>query len=148
MSAGLQAPAELGAVQRVFVVEDHPLMQQTLTECISAMPDAEVSGSAATGEDALEQLLDAKADLALVDMSLPKMSGADLILRLQTQCPQLLCLVLSGHREPGYVERALAAGARGYVLKGNPYELAEAIRMVLRGQIYLSKPLRGQGNGG
>ncbi|HUG62373.1 MAG TPA: response regulator transcription factor, partial [Methylomirabilota bacterium] len=84
----------------------------------------------------------AKPDLLLVDLSLPRMNGADLIQLAQERWPDLPSLVLSGHGEAAYVTRARAAGARGYVLKGNPYELPDAIHSVLRGKEYLSVALR------
>lgn len=126
----------------IYIVEDHDIMQQVLAEFIATLDDMEVSGVAETAEQALEELGQAGADLALVDLSLPKMSGAELVHEVQERWPEISCLVLSGHGERVYVERALEAGARGYILKGDPYEIEGAIRQVLRGEIYLSEGLQ------
>ena len=119
-----------------------PMMRRMLKDYIQAEPDLEVCGTAASGSEALEALSDGTADLVVVDMSLPKMSGIDLVEVLLARQPALRCLMYSGHSEPSYVKRARAAGARGYVLKGGPDELPKAIRQVLGGEEYLSEPLR------
>lgn len=74
-----------------------------------------------------------------VDTSLPDMNGIELVRRLLDRRPDILCLMYSGHEETFYVERALEAGARGYLVKGNPRELPGAIRQVLNGGTYLSR---------
>ena len=127
---------------KVYIVEDHPELREVLGMLIEYEPALELCGSAATGEEALVQLVEAEAHVVLVDMFLPQMNGADLIMELQTQWPDLRCVVLSGHADISYVERALAAGARGYILKGNPDEVLEAIQHVMAGGIYLSPLLR------
>ena len=127
---------------RIFIVEDHPMMRRMLHDYIQAEPDLEVCGTAATGAEALVALADLAADLVVVDMSMPKMSGVDLVETLLARQPDLSCLMYSGHSELSYVERARAAGARGYVLKGGPDELPQAIRRVLAGEEYLSESLR------
>jgi DNA-binding NarL/FixJ family response regulator len=81
-------------------------------------------------------------DLALVDLSLPRMSGIDLVQRLQQENSRLPCLMLSGHLDSLYVRRSLHAGARGYVLKGDSEAILEGIRKVMKGEIYLSPELR------
>lgn len=79
------------------------------------------------------------SDLVLVDISLPQMNGAELIAIIRDRWPHLPCLVLSGHGETTYIERARNAGARGYLLKGTPYELPEAVRRILAGAEYFAK---------
>ena len=81
-------------------------------------------------------------DLVTVDISLPGMNGIDLVAQLQARRPGLLCIIISGHHEPGYIKRAFAEGARGYVAKGNPMEIRTAIEQVLAGKIYLNESLR------
>lgn len=125
----------------VFIVEDHSLMREMMSAYVSDLPDLSVCGTARTADEAIAQLT-ARADLALVDVALPGRSGIDLIGELQTLWPDLPCLVCSGHDEASYIKRALKAGARGYVAKGNPAELAEAIRCLLEGSVYLSASLR------
>ena len=129
---------------RVYVVEDHMGMRMVLREFIEREAGLAVCGAAETAEEALEALARLEADLALVDVSLPGMSGIDLVEVALERWPHLVFLMYSGHGETGYVKRALAVGARGYVLKGDPYELPEAIRQVMRGERYVSAALSGQ----
>jgi DNA-binding NarL/FixJ family response regulator len=131
-----------GSTARVFIVEDHQDMREVLQEYIGEAIGLVVCGTAGDAESALESLRDLDLDLVVVDVSLPGMSGIDLVKHLQDRSPDLPCLVLSGHGEPTYVARALGAGARGYVLKGNARELPGAIQDVLAGETYLSRPLR------
>src|SRR5690606_32677053 len=77
-------------------------------------------------------------DLVLVDVSLPGISGIELVGKSNVAYPGLLCLMLSGHKEPAYVQRSLELGARGYVAKGNPPAIVEGVRRVLDGELYLS----------
>jgi DNA-binding NarL/FixJ family response regulator len=125
----------------VFIVEDHPLMREMMSAYVSDLPGVHVCGTARTAEEALDRLT-AQADLVLVDVALPGMNGIDLVGEIGARRPGLPCLVCSGHDEASYVRRALRAGARGYVEKGNPAELAEAIRCLLGGEAYLSVSLR------
>ena len=126
----------------IYLIEDHPLMQRMISDFINRMPDLQMCGMAATAEEALAQLPSLAADLVLVDVSLPDMDGIHLVSELLEQQPTLYCLMLSGHQERSYVQRALAVGARGYLAKGNPLELINAIQRVLHGELYLSKSLR------
>ena len=127
---------------KIFIVEDHAIMREMLSAFLSDLPDYEVCGAAEAAEEALGRLGEAAPDLVLVDVSLPGMSGIELVEAIQHRWPELRCLMLSGHGEKGYVERALAAGAQGYILKGNPYELPEAIEQAMSGETYLSESLR------
>lgn len=124
---------------KVFVVEDHQFMRESLVDFLNVATDCEVQGTSESADKALKRLPQLQLDLVLVDVSLPEMSGIDLVGLIREQYPQLICLMLSGHREQSYVRRSLDAGARGFVLKGNPSELPQAIEMVMRGGIYLSK---------
>lgn len=126
----------------IYLIEDHPLMQRMTCEFINRMADLHVCGTAATAKDALDQLPTLKVDLVIVDVSLPDMDGIHLVGALHSKQPTLRCVMLSGHQEQSYVQQALAVGARGYIAKGNPLELIDAIRRVLKGEIYLSEALR------
>lgn len=126
----------------VYIVEDHPLVRSMVGEAIERMDELSVCGTAGSAEEALAHLQDAGADVVLVDMALPAMSGADLIAEMEKLQTDLRFIVLSGHSDPAYVDRAFAAGARGYVLKGELHDLEEAIRQVLAGGTYLSDKLR------
>lgn len=123
---------------RVYVVEDHPVMRDALVEFIGASDDLEVCGSAASAEEALPDLFETGANVAVLDLSLPGRSGLELLedIRAESSMP---CLVLSGHAERGHVERALAAGANGYLRKGVADELTRAIVAVANGGSYAAE---------
>jgi len=127
---------------KIYLVEDHEIVREMVGNYIESFPDFEICGMAATGEEALESLVDEEVDLILIDTSLPGMSGIDLVRKVLTLRPALCCVIYSGHGETAYIEQAVRAGARGYVLKGNPEELADALRQVLSGETYLSEALR------
>ena len=126
----------------VFIVEDHTIMLEMLKVLVGDETGLEVCGTAATGEEAMERLPAVQADLVLIDVSLPGINGIELAAKVTSRWPDRRCLMLSGHQEIAYVERSLAAGAQGYVAKGDPYEIPKAIRRVLAGEEYVSKPMR------
>jgi DNA-binding NarL/FixJ family response regulator len=126
---------------RIFVVDDHDLLRELLAQFISLEEDMQVCGTAASGEEAIELLPYEACDLAVIDVAMPGMNGIELVARLRDRRPDLLCLMLSGHAEQVFVNGSLAAGARGYVTKGEPEAIIEAIRHVLTGGIYVSEPI-------
>lgn len=139
----------MSQTSQIYLVEDHSLMRQALQSSVEMLPGLVVCGAAASAEEALVALAapgGVAADVVLIDMSLPGMSGIELVQKLLARRPALRCLILSGHREPAYVEQALAAGAWGYVLKGYPQDITEAIAEVLDGNQYLSRALRATGS--
>jgi DNA-binding NarL/FixJ family response regulator len=121
---------------RIFVLEDHATMRDTLVGFVSVLPDTEICGSAASAEDALVKLAEAQADLVLVDISLPGMSGLDFLREARKRWPRLQYLVLTGHDEAAYMSRAISLGANGYLAKGNAERLKQAIDSVLQGKQY------------
>lgn len=124
----------------VFLVDDHPLVRDWLTQLINRESDLEVCGDASTAEEAIERIGRSKPDLAVIDISLQSTSGLDLIKSLRPLFPKTFLIVLSMHEETVYAERALRAGARGYVIKRETTEqIIAAIRKVLGGGIYLSE---------
>ena len=125
--------------QTIYIVEDNLLVREALVMLIKDEPDLEVCGVAGTASEALDALLGMNPDLVLTDLSLPGMSGIELIERLQIQTPRQRTAMLSGRTEPTYAEQALAAGAKGYILKGNPLAIIEGIRQVLGGAVYVSR---------
>lgn len=127
----------------IYIVEDHPIMRESLEMYLRALHGLSVCGAAESAEEALAQIPDTPPDLVLVDMSLPGISGAELIARLRERIPDLRCLVLSGHGESTYVQQAFASGARGYVMKGDFDELKQAIDEVTGGEVYVSAALQG-----
>lgn len=126
---------------RIYIVEDHPVMRETLQEYLVLDPEFEICGTAGSAEAACEALEAAAPDVVIVDLSLPGRSGLQLVEEIRDRW-QIPCVILSGHGERSYVSRALACGARGYVLKGTPQDLAPAIRKAIEGEIHLSPSLR------
>lgn len=127
---------------RVFLVDDHPLVREWLTNLLNTQPDLRVCGEAETGPQALRGILAAKPNIAIIDISLKDSSGIELIKDLKLGLPGLAVLVLSMHEESHYAERALRAGASGYIIKRETTrKIITAIRQVLAGQIYLSNEI-------
>lgn len=127
---------------RVFVVDDHPVVRRGYTSLVERQPSMEICGEASTASEALDLIGELDPDLVLVDISLEGMGGIELIKHLQNQHSDLSILVISMHDEMLYAERALEAGARGYVMKGEADEVVlEAIDTVLEGSIYLSEEM-------
>ena len=120
--------------KRVLLVDDHPILRQGLANVLNAQTHLCVCGEAHGRTDALTAAERLKPDLALVDLSLRSGDGIELIKDLRVQQPQMLTLVLSMHDETIYAERALRAGARGYVMKQEKFDrLLLAIGRVLAG---------------
>ena len=128
---------------QIFLVEDHPIMRQSLRSLLEREADLVVSGEAADGESALEQIGQAQPDLVLIDVSLPGMNGIELARLLHSRHPDILVAMLSGHDGKTHVEQALLAGACGYILKGRERELPTDVRSMVAGSIYVSVELRG-----
>lgn len=123
----------------IFVVDDHPLVREWLTHLIEQQPGLNVSGTASTAAEAHTAIAAGAPDAAIVDISLPDGSGVDLIRELKQNHPKLAIVALSMHNERLYAERALRAGARGYIMKSeNARNIIGAIRQVLAGGLYLS----------
>ena len=128
---------------KIFIVEDHAVIRRGYSSLIKRRPDLEVCGEAISGEDALNTIPDCGPDLVLIDVSLPGMSGVDLVRRLKVAQPNLATLVVSGHEESLFSEGVLAAGAKGYIMKEQaPDVLIDAIYIVLSGKQYLSERMR------
>jgi DNA-binding NarL/FixJ family response regulator len=120
---------------RVFCVDDHPVVLDGVAAIISLQPDMTLAGTAATGGEALERFVDARADVALVDLRLPDMTGFDLIKKIKAKSPNARIIVLSSHEGDVDIQRAMEAGAQGYVVKGIVrQELLEIIRSVHAGK--------------
>ena len=124
---------------RVFLIDDHPLVRMWLGQLIEEQGDLMVCGDADNARDAIRRIEAAKPDLAIVDISLPVGSGMELIKTLKSQYPDLPMIVLSMHDEAVYAERAIRAGARGYVMKRETANrIIESIYRVLRGKLAVS----------
>jgi DNA-binding NarL/FixJ family response regulator len=126
----------------VFLVDDHPLVREWLTNLIHQQPDLKVCGEAETGRQARQAIVALKPDVAIVDIALKDSSGIELIKDLKQSSPALAVLVLSMYEESHYAERALRAGARGYIMKRETTrKVITAIRQVLQGKLYVSESL-------
>jgi DNA-binding NarL/FixJ family response regulator len=126
----------------ILIIEDHRLFADAVQRLLSGQSDLEIVDIVKSGEEALKKLPGLKVDLVLVDVSLPTISGIDLVQQIHTEFPHLRCLMMSGHMTPKYVKRSLEVGASGYVLKDDVNGIVEGIRRALDGEIYVSEALR------
>ena len=125
---------------RVVLVDDHQLFRQGLRALLEDLQDIEVVGEAGDGEDALSLVATLEPDVVLMDIEMPKVNGFSAIKKLSQEQNKARCIVLSMYASRQYVDRALTAGARGYLLKeANVGELELAIRSVLEGALYLTQ---------
>ena len=126
---------------RVFVVEDHEGLRRKIELLLEITEGTACVGSASNGEDALEGILQTDVDVVLLDLSLPVISGIDVLSRIRESKPEARCLIISGYGQREHVQAAMDAGANGYLLKGNPAEITRAICAVHAGQTYFSEQL-------
>ena len=124
---------------RIFLVDDHPLVREWLTNLINQQEDLTVCGEAETVEQARTRIEATRPDVAIIDLSLSYSSGIELIKDLRIRLPDLKMIVLSMHDEMTYAERVLRAGARGYVMKRETTgKIVTAIHDVLAGRLAVS----------
>jgi DNA-binding NarL/FixJ family response regulator len=136
----INAPGKAGRRNRVLIVDDHPVVREGLAAQIGTQQDLEVCGEVGDLPAALEAFEHTQPDLAVVDISLGHANGLDLIRRVRSRYPSVRFVVWSMYPDRLYAERALHAGAMGYVNKGSQTrEIVQAIRTVLAGKIYLSE---------
>lgn len=125
---------------RVFVIDDHPIVRQGLALLINREPDLAVCGEAEDAHTALQLVPTIKPDILVVDISLNGPDGLDLLKNVRIRYPQLPVLILSMHDESIYAERALRAGAQGYIMKQEATEkVLVALRRILSQEIYVSE---------
>lgn len=123
----------------VFIVDDHPLVIEGIRALLANEPDMVVTGAAGSGAAALEALRTTPAEVVLLDINLPDISGIELCAMIKSQFPPANILALSTFKERSYITRMMENGASGYALKGvSKEELAEAIRQVRAGRLYFS----------
>lgn len=129
-------------MKKILLVDDHPLMRKGLALTLNSEADLDVVAQAESAEDALDAFEKTMPDLVVVDISLPGMSGLELIKHLLALKPDVAVLVVSRHDEALYAERAIRAGARGYVMKLEAGEvIVKAVRRVLGGGVYVSEEI-------
>lgn len=120
-------------------MDDHPIVREGLAELLNREDDINVTAEAEKAEGAMEILRSQEFDVAIVDLALPGLSGIELIRQMQSEFEEIPVIVLSMHDEQFYAERALRAGARGYVMKEEPSEkVIEAIHQVHNGELFVS----------
>lgn len=131
-----------GNKAKILIVDDHPLVREGLADLVNKEKDLVVCGQAEDAYQAMEAIRELMPDMAIVDISLKETSGLELIKDIKVRHPSLPVLTLSMHEESVYAERALRAGAKGYIMKREATKkVVTAIRKVLRGQLYLSEKM-------
>ena len=140
--AGHAAAPAAAEPSRVFIVDDHTMFREGLRQLIEYEPGMTVCGGAPDAEKAMEGIRQTKPDVVIVDITLADSSGLDLVKTIKTEYEDLPVLVVSMHEESLYAERALRAGAMGYVMKNEPAKtVTAAIHSVLSGEMYLSRKM-------
>jgi DNA-binding NarL/FixJ family response regulator len=120
---------------KILCVDDHPVVRDGIAAIINLQPDMMLAGAAGTGAEALQQFFALRPDVALVDLQLPDMSGFDVIKKIRDKSPNARIIVLSSYEGDVDIQRALEAGAQGYIVKGLVREeLLESIRTVHAGK--------------
>lgn len=133
------------AKKKIYIVDDHPLMRKGMAMTLENSVEFTVCGQSESAEEALGEIPTLKPDACVVDISLPGMNGIELVKNLLAQLPELKILVVSRHDEELYAERAIRAGAKGYLMKLEAGEvLVSAVRQVINGGIYLSDKIGSQ----
>jgi len=139
MSRKIQGRTDSRGKRMILIVDDHPIVRQGLVLLINQEKDLEVCGQAEDAHEAMQAIRQLSPDMVIVDLSLKDTSGMELIKDLKIQHPDLPVLTLSMYDEAVYGERALRAGARGYVMKQEATgKVVTAIRRVLAGEVYVS----------
>ncbi|MDH5768676.1 MAG: response regulator transcription factor, partial [Nitrospirota bacterium] len=129
-------------ITKILIVDDHPIFRKGLTQLINQETNFTVCGEAEDTHKALEAISEQKPDLIIVDISLKGIDGIELIKKIKLKYSNLSVLVVSMHDESFFAERALRAGARGYIMKQEAVEkMMEAICKVLNGEIYVSEKI-------
>ena len=140
MSHVNRAPSHVATKKRIMVVDDHPIVRQGLALLINREPDMLVCGEAEEFMGAMHVLVSSRPDVLIVDISLTGPDGIDLLKNIRTTHPTLPVLILSMHDELIYAERALRAGANGYIMKQEATEkVLVALRRILNSEIYVSE---------
>ncbi|HEU5080720.1 MAG TPA: response regulator transcription factor [Opitutaceae bacterium] len=139
----IPAKEGIGQKRRIVVVDDHPITRRGFAAILEAESDLEVCGEADNAADAFELIKGLMPDAALIDVTLRNSSGIELMKNIKSGLPRTPMLAVSMHGQVLYAERALRAGARGYVMKEDAQDqIVAALRSVLRNELYLSEGIR------
>ena len=130
---------------RVFCVDDHPLLREGIAAIIESQPDMLLAAEASSGHEAILKFREHRPDVTLMDLRLPDMSGIDALIAIRAEFPEVRIIMLTTFQGDTEIQRSLAAGARGYLLKNMPpKELVEVIRQVHAGRKWIPAELAGQ----
>ena len=129
--------------KKVLIVDDHPIVRQGLAQLLKQESDLTVCGEAGSGQGLLQAIAELKPDILVLDLTLKDTNGIDIIKEVTPKHPQLPILILSIHDEALYAERALRAGAKGYIMKEEAADkVVTAVREVIKGEIYVGEKLK------
>lgn len=129
---------------KVFLADDHKILRESLVILLSQKENIQVVGEAGDGQEAYRKITELKPDVAVLDISIPRLNGLDLAVRLKNELPEVRTVILTMHKTEEYVTKALCSGVRGYVLKDNALEeLIECIETVSAGKMFLSQDVTG-----
>jgi len=132
------APVSAAHAIRVLSIDDHPLLREGIAAIIGAQPDMCLVGQAATARDGIREYREKTPDITLMDLRLPDMNGIDALIAIRSEAPNARVVMLSMFRGDVAIQRALKAGARGFLLKTMPpSEIAASIRQVYAGRKYI-----------
>lgn len=130
---------------RVFSVDDHPLLREGIAALVNNQPDMVLAAEASTGAEAIQQFKEQKPDVTLLDLRLPDMSGIDVLIAIRSAFPEARVIMLTTFEGDVEIQRALRAGARGYLLKNMPpAELLDVIRQVYAGKKRIAPEIASQ----
>lgn len=128
---------------RILLAEDHRILREGLKRLIDEQPNLEVVGEAENGIAAWQKAKELEPDIVLMDITMPRLNGAEATLKIRELCPNVKIVVLTGHRATGYLHEVLKAGASGFVLKQAAFdELIDAIQTVAKGGNYIDRASR------
>ena len=128
---------------RILLAEDHRILREGLKRLIDEQPNMEVVGEAENGIEAWHKTKDLEPDIVLMDITMPRLNGAEATVKIRELCPNVKIIVLTGHRASAYLSEVLKAGASGYVLKQAAIdELIDAIQIVSKGGNYIDRASR------
>lgn len=131
------------SVYRIVLIDDHPIVRQGLKQIIEIDPEFKVVEEASNADDAIKIINATNPDIAIIDISLDgDINGIDLVKAVKQRFPEIICIVLSMYEESLYAERAIRAGAKGYIVKKEATKgITDIIRKVISGEIYLSQQI-------
>jgi DNA-binding NarL/FixJ family response regulator len=127
---------------RVYLVDDHPAIREAIRDTIESTIDMEICGETSSSDEAFREIEELQPDVAVVDISLNDAHGLDLVQNVRSQYPDVRMIVFSMYDENVYAERAIRAGAAGYLMKSEPTKnIVEAVRSAHEGEVYLSRKM-------